>query len=151
MTGLSHIATCHVQAPADVAFAYLSDPIKLGRWSLGCFDTGPSGEPGVYTGLSLFDGGRGWYRIDANAATRSIDFHVGAPPNLTHRISARVMAGAPLGYSKDACLVTLMAWRPANMDDDRWNRLCASHDAEIWLIKAQIETEYQAVSTNPSR
>jgi hypothetical protein len=26
------------------------------------------------------------------------------------------------------------------MDDARWLRLCAAHEAEIWLIKAQIET-----------
>lgn len=143
MSALSHIATCHMLAPADFAFGYLSDPIKLGRWSLGCFDTEAAAEPGLYTGLSLFDGGRGWYRIEADAALLSIDYLVGTPDRLTHRISARVMAGAPLAYADATCLATLIAWRPADMEDDRWRRLCASHDAEIWLIKAQIETEFR--------
>lgn len=141
---LSHIATCHVLAPADAAFAYLSDPIKLGRWSLGCFDTGPSDVAGVYTGLSLFDGARGWFRIDANPQTRAIDYLVGPQDKLTHRISARVIDGPSLNYPANTCLATLIAWRAHDMSDDRWRRLCASHEAEIWLIKAQIETEFAA-------
>ena len=40
-------------------------------------------------------------------------------------------------------LIMLMAWRPAAMDPERWQRLCASHEAELWLIKAQIERDYQ--------
>ncbi len=101
---------------------------------------------GLHTGLSLFDRGRGWYRIDSDPDRMSIDYLVGAPDSLTHRISARVMAGGPLAYSDPACLATLIAWRPATMDEERWLRLKASHEAEIWLIKAQIETEFGAAS-----
>ncbi|MBN9062637.1 MAG: hypothetical protein BGP06_18445 [Rhizobiales bacterium 65-9] len=146
MNDLSHIATCRVLAPAGFAFAYLADPAKLGRWSLGCFDTQPVDGSGLHTGLSLFDRGRGWYRIDSDPDRMSIDYLVGAPDSLTHRISARVMAGGPLAYSDPACLATLIAWRPATMDEERWLRLKASHEAEIWLIKAQIETEFGAAS-----
>jgi hypothetical protein len=32
----------------------------------------------------------------------------------------------------------LMAWRPAGMEEARWHRLCASHEAEILLIREQI-------------
>ncbi|MET0605290.1 MAG: hypothetical protein ABWZ80_02440 [Beijerinckiaceae bacterium] len=142
MAELSHIATCHVLAPADFSFLYLSDPIKLGRWSLGCFDTKAADETGLHTGLSLFDGGQGWYRIEADKTRLTIDFLVGAPDRLSRRISARIMPGDGLAYPDASCLASLISWRPADMGDDRWARLRASHEAEIWLIKAQIEAEY---------
>ena len=37
------------------------------------------------------------------------------------------------------CYVSLSAWRPARMVDERWAQLCAAHEAEIWIIKARIE------------
>jgi hypothetical protein len=55
-------------------------------------------------------------------------------------VSARVIPGPVCGLPATSCYVTLTAWRVADMDDDRWSRLCAAHEAEIWLIKAQIET-----------
>lgn len=138
---LSHAVTQHVQAPPDAAFAYLADPIALGRWSLGCFDTEAVGK-GLFTGLSLFDDARGYFRIDADREHGRIDYLVGSAERLTHRISALVMPGDSLGYGARASLVTLIAWRPADMSDERWARLCASHDAEIWLIRSQIETRF---------
>jgi hypothetical protein len=38
-------------------------------------------------------------------------------------------------------MMCTIAWRPAGMEDERWERLCAAHEAEIFLIKAQIETD----------
>jgi len=35
--------------------------------------------------------------------------------------------------------LTLLAWRQAGMSDDRWSRLVASHEAEIFLLCAGIE------------
>jgi hypothetical protein len=55
-----------------------------------------------------------------------------------HRISARIIAGPNAGLSAGQCLVMLMAWRPAGMEDSRWHRLCASHEAEILLIREQV-------------
>jgi hypothetical protein len=43
-----------------------------------------------------------------------------------------------------ACIITLLAWRQASMDDTRWHRLCATHETEILLIKGQCETRWQA-------
>jgi hypothetical protein len=141
MNDLGHVVTCHVLAPAPAAFGYLADPIRLGRWSLGCFDTSPAGPDGLYTGLSLFDGGRGFFRIESDPARGWIDYLVGDEIRQTRRIAARIMDGPGLGYASGTCLATLMAWRPSGMADDRWLRLRASHEAEIWLIKAQIEAE----------
>ena len=136
---LSHIATRLVNAPAEVAFAYLSDPLALGRWSLGCFDSEPADAPGLYTGRSLIDGSQGWFRIDADAERFVVDYLVGPRERLVHRISARILAGAAFGQPEASCLVSLSAWRPADMDEARWRTLSALHEAEIVLLKGQIE------------
>ena len=141
--GLGHMATRLVAAPALHAFAYLADPLKLGRWSLGCFDTSLDESSGLHTGRSLFDGEPGWFRIDAVPERFLVDYWVGTPETLSFRISARVAPGDSVGYPAETCLVMLMAWRPAGMSPERWQRLCASHEAELWLIKAQIERDYQ--------
>jgi hypothetical protein len=146
MTVLSHIITRHVSVPARYAFDFLSDPIQLGRWSLGCFATQAADKPGVFTGLSLYDGGRGWFSIKPDATLLSIDYLVGEMNDLVHRISARVITGPQIGYPAETCLVTLMAWRAMGMDDERWARLCAAHEAESFLIKSQIETDFLKTS-----
>jgi hypothetical protein len=140
MNGLSHSATLQVDVAADAAFDFLADPLQLGRWSLGCFGTEAAGEPGLYTGVSLYDGGRGWFRIDADRSRHIVDYHVGDAASQVPRVSARVVAGPACGLPPTACYVTLTAWRVHGMDDARWSRLCAAHEAEIWLIKSQIET-----------
>jgi hypothetical protein len=137
------MVTRHLLAPAEHAYDYLSDPLKLGRWSLGCFETSLDEALGIHTGTSLFDGSQGWFQIDPEPNRMLIDYLVGMPDQLRCRISARVIPGGSVGYDDASCLVMLSAWRPESMDGDRWARLCAAHEAEIWLIKAQIETEYR--------
>jgi hypothetical protein len=136
--GLSHCVTTQVDVPAPFAFAFLADPIRLGQWALGCMRTQATDEPGVYTGFSLFDESQGWLSIDAHPELGLIDYKVGPKGALVHRISARVIAGPSTGLSAGQCLVMLMAWRPAGMAEARWQRLCASHEAEILLIREQI-------------
>jgi hypothetical protein len=139
MHSLSHCATTACDAAADVAFAFLADPSRLGSWALGCWDAQPAGE-GTVRGTSLFDASTAYVRADPDPARLSVDFAVGPDPGeLVHRISARVIPGHVLGYGEDRSLVTLLAWRPAEMADDRWSRLVASHEAEILLLRARIE------------
>lgn len=147
---LSHCATIDVGVPADIAFAFLADPARLGEWSLGCMDTRPAGVPGVFSGRSLFDGGRGCVAIDAHPGLGLIDYRVGTADALVHRISARVIPGAAMDLGAARCLVSLIAWRPATMAETRWRRLCATHEAEIFLIKAQIETRQAGGTTPPA-
>lgn len=141
---LAHCATIAVDVPAAFAFAFLADPARLGEWSLGCMDTRPTDIPGVFAGRSLFDGARGCLAIDAHPALGLIDYRVGPATALVHRISARVMPGPAMDLGAGSCLVSLIAWRPATMTGARWARLCATHEAEIHLIKAQIETRHRA-------
>ena len=135
-----HMATRRVEAPAEAAFAYLADPLKLGRWSLGCFAT-EADENGLFVGRSLIDGRKAWFRIDADATRLSIDYLVGAPEKLVRRISARVMPGAQLDLPPGSCLVSLFAWRMDGMSDERWRDICALHQAELILIAGQIAAE----------
>ncbi|HET8728920.1 MAG TPA: hypothetical protein VFO41_15570 [Alphaproteobacteria bacterium] len=132
--------TALVDAAAETAFAFLSDPHALGRWSLGCFDTKSADETGLYAGVSLFDRTPGFCRIEPHPALNLVDYRIGTPERLVARISARVVPHHICDLRPDQCYVTLTAWRPATMKDERWERLCATHEAEIWLIKAQIET-----------
>jgi hypothetical protein len=143
---LSHAATCRAAVHADAAFGFLADPVALSRWSLGCMDL-VHVRDGVYTGRSLFDGGQGWLSIDADPRRLLIDYHVGTLEKREPRISARVIPGPVCGLEEGACLVTLTAWRAMAMSEERWARLCAAHEAEIWLIKAQMEARAQPSTT----
>jgi hypothetical protein len=94
---------------------------------------------GVYRGRSLFDGGEGWLSIDGDPQRLVVDYHVGTMDERVPRICARVVPGPVCGLAPSACYVSLLAWRTRSMDESRWQRLCASHAAEIWLIKGQLE------------
>ena len=136
---LSYSVRLEVSVTAKEAFAYLSDPAMLGRWALGCFDTKPAAEEGLFKGTSLFDGLEAWFRIETDAKRLLIDYHVGGPEEQLPRISTRVIPGPHYGRDRKHCIVTMTAWRTTDMSDMRWQRLRVSHDAEIFLIQAQLE------------
>jgi len=35
-------------------------------------------------------------------------------------------------------IITMNAWRTVDMTEDRWQRLCATHETEILMIEAQL-------------
>ena len=71
---------------------------------------------------------------------RIVDFEVGTDPGrLVRRISARVLPADDLGGEPGSSLVVLTALREASMDDARWQRLVAAHEAEILLLRHRIE------------
>jgi len=136
---LSHCVTVECATSADRAFAFLTDGGALGRWAFGCWGAAPRGE-GLFVGRSLFDDQEIWVRIVDEPRLGIVDYHLGRSPDmLIPRISARVVPGPTVGRDRDHCLLSLMAWRPADMDDARWERLSANHEAEIHLIKALLQ------------
>ncbi|WP_425049468.1 hypothetical protein [Psychromarinibacter sp. S121] len=144
-----HAVTARVAVGAEAAFGFLSDPIALGGWSLGCMNTAPvPGAPGVYAGRSLFDGSETRFAIDADPARGVIDFLLGDAGAMVPRISIRIVPADVCGLGGAECLVTMSAWRASDMDDTRWQQLCACHEAEIHLIRAQCEA---AVAGRPVR
>ena len=134
-----HAAVRLCRVPAQTALALLSTAAGLARWNLGLWHTQEQ-APGWLSGRSLFGGGQGLAQVQVDAARGGVDYRVGGDAQrLVPRIQARVQPGAELGYAEDHCLVTLMAWRSADMDDARWRRLCATHEVEIDIIRAELE------------
>jgi hypothetical protein len=139
---LCHHATVAIVAQAERAFAFMADGLKLGTWAMGCWNTravGPDSDPGLFVGNSLFDGAEGYVRIVSDRALLNVDYHVGAAPDrLAHMNSARVIPGAALGRDPASCVVTLLAWRPAAMNDADWQRIRVTHEAEMLLIQSWL-------------
>lgn len=133
----SHCATALIDVTAAEAFDFMADPLTLGTWSLGCMNV--RAEEGLYRGTSMFDGASAWFDIVAHRDTLLIDYRVGTPGNLKPRISARIVPGEVCDLSASQCYVSLLAWRLDGMSDARWQQLCDSHEAEIWIIKAKLE------------
>jgi hypothetical protein len=124
---------------ADRAFAFMSDPQAMDRWSFGTWKT-VLHEGGLVEGSSIFDGSTTWVKIDADKARGVIDYHLGKEREaLTPRIMARVIPGDRLDLGAGTCVLTMIAWRTRNMPDERWKRLVASHEFEVFLLKSLIE------------
>jgi len=138
---LSHITSIAIAAPAAAAFAFISDPARLDRWSFGTWKT-TLHDGGLVEGRAIFDDAVTWVRIDADPARLLVDYHLGASAGaLVPRISARVVPGERLGLPAASCVLTLTAWRGQAMGDERWRRLTAAHEFEIVLLKSLIERE----------
>ena len=137
--GTSHITSVVVNRAAAEVFAFMAAPDKLSKWSVGTWKTELLPD-GLILGTSLFDGGKGYVRIDPDQKRFAIDYHLGATPDaLIPRIEVRVVPGPNLGADAGTSVLTFIAWRTASMDDDRWRRLTAAHEFEVVLIKNLIE------------
>ena len=137
----SHITSITIDAPAETVFSYMSDPAKLNRWSFGTWET-VQHEDGVIEGRAIFDGTKTFVLIDADSKRLLIDYHLGVERTaLTPRISIRVVPGERLDLESNQAVLTVIAWRPASMSDDRWRRLTASHDFEVVLLKSLIPAD----------
>jgi hypothetical protein len=146
MTGeIAHMASATIGVPADYAFACLADPVQVGRWALGCMDLAPTDRPGLWRGMSLFDGSEGFVEVVAQPAAGLIDYRVGSRTARQPRIFIRIAPGPLAGLAESACAVAMIAWR-GGLEADRWARLKATHEAEIWLLKHQIEAGWAAAA-----
>ena len=61
--------------------------------------------------------------------------------SLKPRISIRIIHANTISKDEPCCVVTLNAWQDSQMNDERWKRLCVTHEAEIHLLKALIEQQ----------
>ena len=138
----AHLASTRVDAPAGFAFAHLSDGRRLGRWALGSMDLTPGDEAGVWHGISLFDRSPATVEIRPQPGLGLIDFHLGPAGARVPRVSIRVTPGPDWGLPEDCCLVAMTTWRAGWMDEERWDRTRRTHELEVLLFKAQIETDW---------
>jgi len=139
---IADLAALHIDAPADTVFAYISDPAKLDRWSLGTWQTILHPD-GLIEGQGLATGSIALMRIDADPTRLIVDYHLGATDSdLRPRIFARVVPGTVTGHAHNSAALLLTALRTTDMDDTRWGQLCRAHAAELDIIKGQIETGF---------
>jgi len=142
----AHIASTLVSVPVDFALDRLSDAGFVGGWSLGSMGLAPV-APGVFKGISLFDGSEAHVDIRIHRDLGLIDYGVGAADLRVPRIFIRVTPGTVLGHAEGECLITMTALRMAGSDGNRWARTCTTHETEILLIKAQLETAHVGVTS----
>ncbi len=137
----SHMTSIAVDRPAADAFAFVTDPEKLNRWSFGTWETEIAPD-GLIRGTSLFDGAVIYVRIDPDEARGSVDYHIGADPTrLIPRIVARITPGPHIGLPETQSVVSMITWRGTDMNDLRWRKLTATQEMEIVLLKSLIEAE----------
>jgi hypothetical protein len=136
---LGHSVTALIEAPAELTFEFLADPIQVGNWALSSMRAQPADAPGVYRGRSLFDGVQNHFAVTPHPQLLLVDYRVGPPEALLPRIRAQIIRAESVGLAPTSCYLTMTAWRPAGMPTARWSRLCAAHNVEIWLIKEQVE------------
>ena len=117
----------------------LADPAQLRRWSFGTWEAVVSAD-GLIEGRAIFDGSVSFVRVDSDARRGTIHYLIGPDRQaLQPRIVFHVVPGDRLGRSAAGCVLTMLAWRAAGMDDERWRRLTAGHEFEAVLIKALLE------------
>ncbi|WP_306119317.1 MULTISPECIES: hypothetical protein [unclassified Roseitalea] len=141
--GVAHMASVTLEVPLNFAFDRLTEPAALGRWTLGSFGLAPIGQGDLVEGVSLFDGARSIVEIVPHRGLGLIDYHVGDRRTRVPRVSIRLSPGSDWGLDADSCLAAMSTWRAGWMDEERWARTCATHECEVLLFKAQIETAYK--------
>lgn len=135
-----HAVSIELNVSANVAFDFLSDPLQLGSWALGCRDVRKNENSNNYSGFSIFSNEKSDFNISASREFLLVDYLLGEPGQFKPRISARIVAADTYAGAEDHCLVTLLAWRGKDMSDDRWHQLCICHETEIFLLKGLLET-----------
>ncbi len=133
-------ATIEVNIDADKLLRFISDPIKLGEWAYGSFRPIEAVGNNVYSGTSLYDGGKTSFRINVYEKFHQVDYEVGyLGGELLPWIVGRVIPGPVVGLESGKSLVTLMAWRHKDWSDEDWRLVCASHEAEVFRLRYLAE------------
>ena len=138
--GLAHVCSARVDCSAEDAMSFLRAPENLASWAVGLGDARVH-DGGLVEGTFPATKRPIWARIDADPDRSTICFHVGpGPDSLVPRIMIRVVPGDVLEDDPRTCVVSLIAWRQATMDDARWDGLKSGHEGEILAIKRLIES-----------
>ena len=134
-----HICSAAVNRPAADAMAFLLAPDKLASWAVGLGDATVHPD-GTVEGAFPETGEPIWALIDADPERGTVLFHLGPDrDSLVARIMVRVVPGDVLEGDPQSCVVSLIAWRQADMDDARWAGLKSGHESEIIELKRLIE------------
>ena len=137
--GLAHICSALIHRRFEVALAFLSSPDRLSSWAVGMGTTRVHGD-GTVEGKRPSTGKPIWARLDPDYDRGTIHYHLGSDPAaLQPRIMIQAVRGEVLELDESCCVVSMIAWRQASMDDRRWQSLGTAHEAEIQQVKRLIE------------
>lgn len=139
MSRLAHEASVEVAVPAARALAYLGDGMNQGQWALGSWNRRELGN-GLFAGNSLFDGSELLVRLTTDEERLLVVYEVGIEPDaLSPLVWGRVVPGPVLGLGADRCVITLVIWRSAGVDDERWELLGHTFPTEVQMIRGRLE------------
>ena len=81
-------------------------------------------------------------RVSLEEEMKIIHFHLGnSKDSLVPRIMIRVLPYPFSGKLGSGSLISMIAWRTEEMDDERWRALKAAHEYEILQIRAMLESK----------
>ena len=136
------IASIAIERNAETVFNFMSDPNNMDLWSFGTWRIKVNND-GLVHGRSIFDGSAAFVRIQPNERNYLIDYWVGSDSkHLVPRIFVRITSGEVTGSAKQNCVLSMVAFRSEDMNDDRWHRLVTAHAFEVQLIKSLLENDF---------
>lgn len=144
---ICHTVSNWVDVPAETALTYIADVLKQGEWTLGSLNRGLVEErfdgSRLGVGRSIMSGSPCFVVQRPNFDDLLCLSDVGDSPETLKRgeVMTRVLRGEDWGGTADQCIVTLMIWRPKDMDDLSWARECQMFNTEIFIIKARLEAD----------
>ena len=119
----------------------MSNGAKLGEWAIGCQQARDIGG-GLFRGHSGLSGGPLYVRLEADNARLLITYQAGeTPARLAPRVMARILGAPFVADEKTTCLLSLMAWRTADMDETRWRAIIRAHEQEVLTIRQRLEND----------
>lgn len=136
-----HLASARIRVAAHDALEFLRAPEKLCLWAVGLADQRVV-EPDLVAGVLGASRETCYCRIDAAPRQHTIVYRLGASlVALAPRIMIQVMPGESIGRDGAECVVSMLAWRTADMSDIRWRALQSAHEQEILQIRSLLETQ----------
>ena len=123
------------------AFHCLSDLNQIPEWNFNLAEVRMV-ESHLAEGILKLNGESILIRVSLEEEMKIIHFHLGnSKDSLVPRIMIRVLPHPLSGKTGSGSLISMIAWRTEEMDDERWRALKAAHEYEILQIKAMLESK----------
>ena len=139
--GLAHITWVQSSCNPEKAFHCLSDLNQITEWNFNLAEVRMF-ESHLAEGILKLNGESILIRVSLEEEMKIIHFHLGnSKEYMVPRIMIRVL---PYPFSEktgSGSLISMIAWRTEEMDDERWRALKAAHEYEILQIKAMLESK----------
>ena len=139
--GLAHITSVQSSCNPEKAFQCLSDLNQIPEWNFNLAEVRMV-EGHLAEGILKLNGESILIRVSLEEEMKIIHFHLGnSKDSLVPRIMIRILPHPFSGKPSSGSLISMIAWRTEEMDDERWRALKAAHEYEILQIKAMLESK----------